>query len=186
MCTFSPQPAVGQITRFLGNVLFFASGNCTLSPQQARSKITPFLRNVRFFAAKYSDFIHLKMLKNRILQEASKQQQAKSNHSFGMCTFSPQHAVGKITPFLRNVHFFASGNCTFSPQHATICATGAAFNAQLRALLVKITPGRSLRTAPSQYIRKGRSLKTAPSLLPCEYHTIPRALPLSKINIFFI
>ena len=35
-----------------------------------------------------------------------------------MCTFPQQHAVGKITPFLRNVHFFASGKCTFLPQHA--------------------------------------------------------------------
>ena len=58
------------------------------------------------------------MLKNHILQHASKQQQAKSHLSFGMCTFSPQRAIGKITHFLRNVHFFASGKCTFSPQQA--------------------------------------------------------------------
>ena len=36
-----------------------------------------------------------------------------------MYTFSLPHAVCKITPFLRNVHFFASGKCTFSPQKTT-------------------------------------------------------------------
>ena len=50
---------------------------------------------------------------------SNKQQQAKSNLSTGMCTFLPQHALGKITPYLPNVHLFASAKCTFSPQRAT-------------------------------------------------------------------
>ena len=68
-------------------------------------------------ASKFPRF-HRTQKSSKSATSKQQQQQAKSNITTDICTFSQERALGKITPFLRYVHFFATNKRTLTPEQA--------------------------------------------------------------------
>ena len=90
-----------------------------------------------------------------------------------MCIFSPQHAVSKITSFLRNVHFFASGEFIFLLQQARSKITFFLRNVRFFAAIFRFHPPQKKLKNHNFSLPDGRSLRTAPPLLSSDYHNTP-------------
>ena len=118
MCTFSPQHAVGKITRFHSECAFFRIREMHFFTATSKKQNHTFPSECALFRRQIFRFHPPQTCSKTAFSDSKQAAGCKIQPFLRNVHFSPQHTVRKVTPFLRNVHFFASGNCTFSPQQA--------------------------------------------------------------------